>query len=315
MCTIEDVLCTVQTKSMGFDRSEFELGECIGQGATSNVHRLKLRSNCYAAKVLKTDTDKYGQNYQDMLAEISVLSTIGSHPNLVEFCGACLTDANCPIVVLELVEGQDLEAFLSQQKPGFDLGRSIVCSWSLDLLSAVNFLHDRDPIIIHRDIKPANLLLSPSRTSLKLTDFGLAKPVARTDRLRTAHKSNTGTPRYRAPEVQSTLPHVAYTEKADIYSTALVLWFLLAGHRPQTDPRREPHSRPLPVVPRWRWRAASDLLERMWSHEPELRPSAAECISALRAAAPSPPGAAGAAAPPPGCYAWIPAWPRRTKSA
>ena len=71
----------------------------------------------------------------------------------------------------------DLGSFLARKRPGFDLGRARVHAWLLDILRALEHLHDRDPILIHRDVKPENLLLTHDRRTLKLADFGLAKTV------------------------------------------------------------------------------------------------------------------------------------------
>jgi serine/threonine protein kinase len=49
--------------------------------------------------------------------------------------------------------------------------------WTRDLLSGINFMHDRDPCIIHRDLKPANLVLVPDLSQLKILDFGVGKMV------------------------------------------------------------------------------------------------------------------------------------------
>ena len=52
--------------------------------------------------------------------------------------------------------------------------------WGLDILSALRYLHDRDPVIMHRDLKPANILLPSARGArLRLSDFGLAKSFDR----------------------------------------------------------------------------------------------------------------------------------------
>ena len=83
------------------------------------------------------------------------------------------------MILVELMGPDDLGGFLARKPPGFDLGRARALAWILDLLRALEHLHDRDPILIHRDVKPENLLLTRDRRSLKLADFGLAKAVRR----------------------------------------------------------------------------------------------------------------------------------------
>jgi serine/threonine protein kinase len=272
------------------ESSDLELGSVIGQGSTSRAHKATWKGKSCVAKVQKKVEERGPSSHPAVLIEFETLSTVGAHPNIVEFLGVCLSNQGDPILVLELVEGRDLERHLSQLKHGFDLGRQTVCRWSLDILSAVEFLHERDPFVIHGDIKPANLLLTACRTSLKLTDFGLAKTVDRSRRLICAHRANEGSPRYRAPETLAAGATANFTEKADIYSAALVIWYLLAGRRPDCDARDDPRRRPPALVGRWRWRALTELLERMWAAAAEDRPSAVECAAFLRAAAaPQPP--------------------------
>lgn len=64
-----------------------------------------------------------------------------------------------------------------------------------NVFEVIKYLHDKD--IVHRDIKPENILLvfKNDCTTIKVTDFGLAKSTA--DGLRTY----CGTPQYYAPEV------------------------------------------------------------------------------------------------------------------
>ena len=177
-----------------------------------------------------------------------------------------------------------------------DLASSQVASWSLDILQALEHLHGLDPVVMHRDLKPANILVSRDRRTLKLADFGLAKrfdccrlPPPESSPLGRRHTCNIGTPRYMAPEVLKHLivgdvdTHQAvYTEKADVYSAALILWYLLSGWQPSCSARRDPHERPDLRAARWRWGALARLLERMWDEDPDARPAAAECAEAVR---------------------------------
>ena len=291
-----------------FNAQSVELGPVLGHGATATAFKCSFNGKSCAAKVMKSEGD-LGSTFDESVAtELLTLSKLGPHPNIVQCHGVCVDDASAPIIILELMEGKDLEKYLSQLKPGFDLGRQTIQKWSLDLLSALDFLHNRDPILIHCDVKPANLLLTPCRTSLKLTDFGIAKSVDRRQRLEGQLKANEGSPRYRAPEVLSRSGTAAYTEKSDIYSAALVMYYLLTGRRPENDVKVDPKWRPTLMAARMRWRKASDLLERMWAHEPEKRPTAGECAGLVRRF-----GEAEEDAPlPRGCYAGI-RWPSQRR--
>ena len=151
---------------------------------------------------------------------------------------------------------------------------------------------------MHRDLKPANILVTRDRRTLKLTDFGLAKRFPRCDdasppsqrhRLQREHTCNIGTPRYTAPEVLEHLmvgdvdtQHAVYTEKADVYSAALIMWYILTGWMPPCDVRKNPRARPDPRTARRRWGEMAELLERMWAHDAEARPTAGECAAAVR---------------------------------
>ena len=78
-------------------------------------------------------------------------------------------------------------------------------SWSLDIVRALDHLHNRNPIIMHRDLKPgspcseavvcplsliliclalfsANMMLTKDLNTLKLADFGMSKKMSLEER-------------------------------------------------------------------------------------------------------------------------------------
>ena len=261
------------------DRSLLILNSVLCYGATSTVFRASYGGISCAAKVMNSEDIVTNQNEENAIAEIEALSKLGNHLNIVQFHGVCVENSSHFIIVIELVDGKDLrlEKYLSSLHVEFDLWKATIQKWSLDLLLALDFLHNRDPILIHCDVKPANLLITPYKTSLKLTDFGISKSVDREQRSATYLKANEGSARYRAPEVLSNSQIAAFTEKSDIYSASLVIYFVLTGRRPDNDVKIDPRWLPTTMVSRLRWRKVSNFLERMWAHDAEQRPSAGEC--------------------------------------
>eukprot|EP01128_Nolandella_sp_AFSM9_P012728 TRINITY_DN955_c0_g1_i3.p1 TRINITY_DN955_c0_g1~~TRINITY_DN955_c0_g1_i3.p1 ORF type:complete len:176 (+),score=23.58 TRINITY_DN955_c0_g1_i3:69-530(+) len=84
------------------------------------------------------------------------------------------------------------------------------------------YLHDLSPPVIHRDLKTQNLLVDEYWRA-KLCDFGLSREKA------SETMSRLGTIQYSAPEV---LRGERYTEKADVYSYAILIWEMFTEEIP-----------------------------------------------------------------------------------
>ena len=120
----------------------------------------------------------------------------------------------------------------------------ISCRIFIELLKALNYLHEQSPPILHRDIKPGNILFSNTGIEtgifFKLCDFGLAKLYKGTIKtenmdkkppinhnlnstndtsMSTSNTKDVGTYKYMAPEVRYSRK---YDIKADVYSLGIV---------------------------------------------------------------------------------------------
>ena len=126
--------------------------------------------------------------------EAQRLKELGDHSQIPALLDAFEDDRQL-YLVQEFIDGQNLEQVLAEQGAFTE-----VAIWQLleQLLPVLKFIHDRQ--IIHRDIKPANLIWQRSgeASRLVLVDFGAAKLVQPSDRLKTG--TSIGSAEYVAPE-------------------------------------------------------------------------------------------------------------------
>ncbi|MEK8032904.1 serine/threonine-protein kinase [Ideonella sp. DXS29W] len=156
-------------------------------------------------------------------AEQQILASL-DHPNLAKIIDGGITDDGVPYFVMELVEGEPIDAYCEQRElplaERLRLFRS-VCQ-------VVHYAHTRG--VVHRDLKPANILVG-AEGAVKLVDFGIAR---RLDTDNTA-SPETGllrqamTLEYASPEQ---VRGEAATPASDVFSLGAVLHRLLTGAGP-----------------------------------------------------------------------------------
>jgi serine/threonine protein kinase len=127
-----------------------------------------------------------------------------------------------PFIVMEYVEGEDLEQHLQRKGPMPVLRAAEVV---LEVCKALDHAHHKG--MVHRDIKPGNILLSKDG-KIKLTDFGLAMEMGKQE-LIGPDGTVTGTPHYASPEQIQGLP---VDGRSDIYSLGVTFFAMLTGIRP-----------------------------------------------------------------------------------
>jgi hypothetical protein len=226
-----------------------------------------------------------------------------AHPNVVTVYDVG-TDGGVPYLVMELVEGENLQHRLAHGP----LQPSEAIGIAVQICDALQAAHEAS--VIHRDIKPDNILLTRAG-SVKVCDFGIARLQQATQVHLTASTTTVGTSEYMAPEQATGGPVDART---DLYALGCVLYAMLTGGPPFSgdNPMRvlwqHIHESPLPVASH---RAGIPLdLETVVAHllakNPAARPSGAAQVRARLAQLPDMPdspvaalAAALAAEPPP----------------
>ena len=232
--------------SLGSKATEYEVGDAIdgrfevlaliAQGGFSKVYRV-LDGVEDQERALKLFNNAAG--YAAVRREISALRKI-HHPNVVEVFWAGKTRDGDWYLIIEFIDGDSLEEFVTGTKRLRD--REAV-DIALDVLDALVAIHpDAARIkqldaknsegelseaelyewmdlkangLVHRDIKPLNVMLT--RTGAKLLDFNIASRVG--DPVRT----QSGTPPYQPPDADLTRWDVS----PDLFAVGVVLYQLL----------------------------------------------------------------------------------------
>lgn len=138
---------------------------------------------------------------------------------------------NAPFLVMELLRGLDLEAYVHQRGP-LPPSEIVGVFWQIaDALSKAHALG-----IVHRDLKPENIFLHEhfdGRVIVKLLDFGISKMtgegfgnIAEAGLTRTG--AVLGTPLYMPPE-QATGNTALIGPASDLWALGLIAYRLLTG--------------------------------------------------------------------------------------
>ena len=143
-----------------------------------------------------------------------------THPNIVTVYDAG-EDHELAYIAMEYLHGHDL---IRYTKPDKLLPIKTVLQLIILAAEALNFAHKQK--IVHRDIKPANVMLIPEASTIKLTDFGIARI---TDSSKTKTGMVLGTPSYMSPE-QLIGQHI--DGRSDLFSLGVMLFQLLSGQLP-----------------------------------------------------------------------------------
>jgi serine/threonine protein kinase len=145
------------------------------------------------------------------------------HPNVVAVHDFGEVDGS-PYLVMQYVEGIDLERLVARQGPLAPRRALALLAQVADGLDAAHAMG-----VVHRDVKPGNILVvgEPGSERALLTDFGLAKQLSASP----GGKSELfgGTLEYAAPEQMEGRD---VDPRTDVYSLACVLLFMVTGRTP-----------------------------------------------------------------------------------
>eukprot|EP00005_Dracoamoeba_jomungandri_P005353 CAMPEP_0174254562 /NCGR_PEP_ID=MMETSP0439-20130205/3882_1 /TAXON_ID=0 /ORGANISM="Stereomyxa ramosa, Strain Chinc5" /LENGTH=654 /DNA_ID=CAMNT_0015336225 /DNA_START=52 /DNA_END=2013 /DNA_ORIENTATION=+ len=252
--------------SWEIDYSELEIEKEIARGSFGVVEKGTFRGTEVAVKTL-IQQKLSPEQMVEFSAEINMLKKL-HHPNVVLLIGVCTKPPHLALVT-EFMTG-------SMWNLLHDRSVNLLFKTKIKLINdtakGMNYLHLFKPAVLHRDLKSANLLVD-QHFNVKIADFGLARMKAQ------MMTGNLGTCQYMAPEVISS---ENYTEKADIYSFAIVIWEVLTrkppyeGMQPMQIAFGTVHKGLRPPIPNNQDPQLVGLMIQCWDTNPAQRPSFTE---------------------------------------
>jgi eukaryotic-like serine/threonine-protein kinase len=198
----------------------YRMGALLGTGGMGEVWAARdlLLGRAVAVKVLGGALAGDGRAAERLRREARAAARL-DHPNIARVLDLGEHDGR-PYLVMELLEGESLAARIDRAGPMPPAEAARIVAAVADALEAAHHAG-----VVHRDVKPGNVFLT-STGAVKVLDFGIASAAG--DAALTTGDL-IGTAAYLAPE--RALGQRA-TPAADVYALGVVLYELLAGHRP-----------------------------------------------------------------------------------
>ena len=195
-----------------------------------------------AVKMLRAVDNLSGKGLERFHREVVALGRL-KHPNIITAYDAG-EHRGSPFLVMELVEGRDLGALVTDNGP---LAVQAASRMMIEAAVGLGYAHRKG--VIHRDIKPTNLMLELADAeddfarrlqTIKILDLGLARVASKRDlvgdekpeKSLTVVDTTMGTVDYMAPEQASNAKMADH--RSDIYSLGCTFYYLLTG-KPMYD--------------------------------------------------------------------------------
>lgn len=213
------------TSPSGTRRERFQIGRyevlhTLGKGAFGEVFyaRDPELDRSVAIKVPASGRLNDTAEQQAFLAEARAVAKL-DHPGIVPVYDCGVDDEGRVFVVSRYVRGKELRSAMRNGLPFLEAARIVA-----RVARALHAAHGAG--IVHRDVKPGNIMLD-AQGEPHVLDFGLAlhgQDYSGKDAL-------VGTPAYMSPE-QALGETARLDGRSDIYSLGVILYEMLAGHRP-----------------------------------------------------------------------------------
>ena len=244
----------------------YQVQRIIGRGGMSTVYAARdLRFSqveriCAIKEMVDADPDPGTRALRlvNFERESALLATLNhaAVPKIYDY----FSQGGLVYLVIEFVDGQDLERALQQHKQPFP--EESLIQWTHEIGSVLQMLHNNKPDpIIFRDLKPSNIMLR-TNGHIALIDFGIARMFQLNQR-----GTMIGTEGYAPPEQYRGIAD----PRGDIYALGATLHHLATA----SDPRQETpftfHDRPIRALNPEISEAFAAIVNKMVAYHPDQR--------------------------------------------
>jgi hypothetical protein len=215
------------------EMGSYQLGELLGRGGMGEVYKASHRmlARPAAIKMIRpemlggTDSAEAARAIARFRREAEAAAHLQS-AHTVDLYDFGVTEDKTLYLVMELLEGMDLESLVRQHGP---MPAPRVVHILRQVCDSLEEAHARG--LVHRDIKPANIHIGRvgcREDFVKVLDFGLVKTAAvgAAQSPATIEGVIMGTPAYMAPEMAL---GESVDRRADLYALGCVAYYLLTG--------------------------------------------------------------------------------------
>jgi serine/threonine protein kinase len=205
-------------------RDKYRIDAFIATGSMANVYAATHRNGSRVAlKILHRELAKDPAMAERFRREGYFANAIG-HAGVVRAIDDDLAEDGCAFIVMELLEGENLEDRRKRMGGRMSLPEVLrIADAMLDVLAAA---HDHE--ILHRDLKPENVYVT-RKNEVKLLDFGVARfNDGRSSSDMTAIGMVLGTPAFMPPE-QALGRREEVDARSDIWGVGATLFMVLTG--------------------------------------------------------------------------------------
>ncbi len=201
----------------------YRIESLLGRGGMGEVflafdERLGRR---VAIKILRSDLALEPDARAHFLREARAVARL-NHPSIVQIYDVLQDAEGRDCIVMEYVEGTTL----GDLQAGKPLHLELALRLAEEIAEGLAQAHAQG--LVHRDLKASNVMVTPE-SSVKILDFGLARPLWGDDQSRSLSTGIAGTPHAMSPEQAMGDP---VDHRSDLFAFGALLYEMLIGRSP-----------------------------------------------------------------------------------